>query len=123
MERGGYMYLPKWRARARRGSRCRPSAPRGTQLHRFEKKILLVVGVALVLGPDGAFAFGTVRFDGGVITGQSGEHEWITRRAFRDTVMGPQTLGLIAGHLFEWGAVGAPDLYEFNTEEAHCDNG
>ena len=76
-----------------------------------------------------ALAFGTIHYDPtGKIVKQNAEHEKITRLAFRDLVMGEDTLSQLAGVSGgvlpgTFGAVGSPDLYKTLTPNAHCDDG
>jgi hypothetical protein len=89
-----------------------------------------ILGAALAVAlsastPGSAAAFGTI--DSG---GQNREHERITRAALScaaDTAseaecFEPRSMDSLAGHVREFGAVGAPDRDELSLPAAHCDN-
>jgi len=75
--------------------------------------------------PSKASAFGTING-----LGQRSEHERITRAALAcapgvkstGDCFEPRSMDQVAGHSGTFGAVGAPDLDEFNDPAAHCDN-
>ncbi|GAA1984331.1 vWA domain-containing protein [Catenulispora subtropica] len=90
--------------------------------------------IALALGgtlaaqtakPSTASAFGTING-----LGQRSEHERITRAALAcapgvkstGDCFEPRSMDQLAGHSGTFGAVGSPDLDEFNDPAAHCDN-
>jgi hypothetical protein len=95
-------------------------------VRRWGSGLAAALGVVAVLvsTPGSAAAFGTI--DGG---GQNREHERITRAALAcasgtapDDCFEPRTLDALAGHVGEFGAVGAPDRDELSLPAAHCDN-
>lgn len=75
--------------------------------------------------PGSAAAFGTIESGG-----QSREHERITRAALSCAAelasdadcFEPRSMDSLAGHIREFGAVGAPDRDELSLPAAHCDN-
>ena len=75
--------------------------------------------------PGSAAAFGTIESGG-----QNREHERITRAALSCAAdaesdagcFEPRSLDSLAGHVREFGAVGAPDRDELSLPAAHCDN-
>src|SRR3954463_6990530 len=86
--------------------------------------VLLFAGPPLVRPPAG-HAFGTING-----LGQRSEHERITRAALAcppgvksdGSCFEPRSLDQVAGHTGTLGAVGAPDVNEFFTPTAHCDD-
>ncbi len=78
-----------------------------------------------LLAPGEVHAFGTING-----LGQRAEHERITRAALAcppgvkstGDCFEPRSMDQLAGHAGTFGAVGAPDLGEFFTPTAHCDN-
>jgi hypothetical protein len=90
--------------------------------------VALAVGgtlVAQTVKPSTASAFGTING-----LGQRAEHERITRAALAcapgvkstGDCFEPRSIDQLAGHTGTFGAVGSPDLDEFNDPTAHCDN-
>src|SRR5438132_5297148 len=78
-----------------------------------------------LLAPAEIHAFGTING-----LGQRAEHERIPRAALgcppgvksTGECFEPRSMDQLAGHGGTFGAVGAPDLGEFFTPTAHCDN-
>lgn len=88
----------------------------------------LVAGVvALLMAPASAGAFGTVSTPG---TGQSAEHERMTRAALAcpagvksdDTCFEPASISQLAGRPGTFGAVGQPDIPPPEGPASHCDD-
>jgi hypothetical protein len=90
--------------------------------------LLALVGSSLVLPvvtAAPAQAFGTINY-----LGQRAEHEHITRAALacapgtksHGECFEPRSMDQLAGHSGTFGAVGAPDRYEFNDAPPHCDD-
>jgi hypothetical protein len=86
---------------------------------------LLAAFLTALYTPAHAHAFGTING-----LGQRAEHERITRAALAcppgvksdGSCFEPRSLDQLAGHSGTFGAVGAPDLNEFFTPTAHCDD-
>ena len=86
---------------------------------------LLASAVVLLRLPATAGAFGTVNLPG---TGQSAEHERMTRAALAcparvrsdDSCFEPASLGQLAGRTGTFGAVGQPDIPPPEVAELHC---
>ena len=92
---------------------------------RFMDLFCLILLAWIASAPGSAAAFGTI--DGG---GQHREHERLTRAALacagdsgsEPDCFEPKSIGYLAGHDREFGAVGAPDNDELSDPAAHCDN-
>src|SRR6059058_2695044 len=86
---------------------------------------LLAAFLMALYTPARGHAFGTINS-----LGQRAEHEHITRAALAcppgvksdGSCFEPRSLDQLAGHSGTFGGVGAPDLNEFFTPEAHCDD-
>jgi hypothetical protein len=84
-----------------------------------------VVVALLLIAPAPVHAFGTING-----LGQRAEHERITRAALAcapgvkstGDCFEPRSIDQLAGHSGTFGGVGAPDLDEFSTPAAHCDD-
>src|SRR5438034_5002983 len=97
--------------------------------HKSRSFLALLVGQLLIafwlLAPSQGHAFGTING-----LGQRAEHERITRAALAcppgvkstGDCFEPKSMDQLAGHAGTFGAVGAPDLDEFSTPAAHCDD-
>lgn len=85
----------------------------------------LIAFFLLLLAPAQVRAFGTING-----LGQRAEHEHITRAALAcapgvksdGSCFEPRSIDQLAGHAGTFGAVGAPDLDEFFSVVAHCDD-
>lgn len=90
-------------------------------------RTICAFGLLALAIPSSAAAFGTVSLPG---TGQSAEHERMTRAALAcpagvpsdDTCFEPATIDQLAGRSGTFGAVGAPDVPPPDGPEAHCDD-
>jgi hypothetical protein len=85
----------------------------------------LLLAAFLLYTPSRGHAFGTING-----LGQRAEHERIVRAALAcppgvksdGSCFEPRSLDQLAGHAGTLGAVGAPDVNEFFTPTAHCDD-
>jgi hypothetical protein len=85
----------------------------------------VLLAAFLLYMPARGHAFGTING-----LGQRAEHERIVRAALAcppgvksdGSCFEPRSLDQLAGHAGTFGAVGAPDLNEFFTPTAHCDD-